>query len=74
MLIDIDDGRPTEGEHIIGDLVERATLVALVRTPYRRFVQSPSLRNQPQSFAMRAGTLWFPLGHVFATLLLKRDS
>jgi len=31
MLIDIDDGRPTEGEHIIGDLVERATLVALVR-------------------------------------------
>jgi 2-dehydropantoate 2-reductase len=30
MLIGIDDGRPTEGEHIIGDLVERATLVALV--------------------------------------------
>ena len=31
MLIDIDDGRPTEGEHIIGDLVERATLVALTK-------------------------------------------
>jgi 2-dehydropantoate 2-reductase len=25
MLIDIEDGRPTEGEHTIGDLVERAT-------------------------------------------------
>ena len=25
MLVDIEDGRPTEGEHTIGDLVERAT-------------------------------------------------
>ena len=24
MLIDIEDGRPTEGEHTIGDLMERA--------------------------------------------------
>jgi 2-dehydropantoate 2-reductase len=26
MLIDMEDGRPTEGEHTIGDLVERAAL------------------------------------------------
>jgi 2-dehydropantoate 2-reductase len=24
MLIDMEDGRPTEGEHVIGDLVRRA--------------------------------------------------
>jgi 2-dehydropantoate 2-reductase len=24
MLIDMEDGRPTEGEHTIGDMVERA--------------------------------------------------
>ena len=34
MLIDIEDGRPTEGEHTIGDLVERAT---------RRGVSTPIL-------------------------------
>ena len=32
MLIDIEDGRPTEGEHTIGDLMERATRRA-VSTP-----------------------------------------
>jgi 2-dehydropantoate 2-reductase len=25
MLVDIEDGRPTEGEHTIGDLVDRVT-------------------------------------------------
>ena len=34
MLIDIEDGRPTEGEHTIGDLMERAS---------RRGVSTPIL-------------------------------
>ncbi len=32
MLIDMEDGRPTEGEHTIGDLVERAARLG-VSTP-----------------------------------------
>jgi 2-dehydropantoate 2-reductase len=32
MLIDIEDGRPTEGEHTIGDLADRAAKMG-VNTP-----------------------------------------
>jgi hypothetical protein len=31
MLIDMEDGSPTEGEHTIGDLVERAVRRASAR-------------------------------------------
>jgi 2-dehydropantoate 2-reductase len=30
MLIDMEDGRPTEGEHTIGDMVERGTRVGVI--------------------------------------------
>ena len=53
MLIDIEDGRPTEGEHTIGDLTERASLSWRQHADLeRRLVQSPGPRNQSRQFAI----------------------
>jgi 2-dehydropantoate 2-reductase len=47
MLVDIEEGRPTEGEHTIGDLVDRDTSRRQCADECRP-VQSSSLRDQPQ--------------------------
>jgi 2-dehydropantoate 2-reductase len=54
LLIDMEGGRPTEGEHTIGDMMGRATRRG-VNVPLLsgRALQSPSLRDQPQQSTIK---------------------
>jgi 2-dehydropantoate 2-reductase len=49
MLIDMEEGRPTEGEHTIGDLVDRATrrgICAPILTAARCNLQAYEINRQ----------------------------
>ena len=52
MLIDMEEGRPTEGEHTIGDLVDRA---ARRSAPVRRFSLLRAAISKPMKLIAKLG-------------------